>query len=371
MSPITIVSPEDQKVTFIEVFFDLVFVFSVTQAVRLLHDGFDGIAIVQAIVVFRFVWRGWTQFTWSLNAADTTHPIVQLGVLMATGVALFMAIAVPEAFGGRSLWFAVTYALVRTIGMALYYLVALENLALRSALRTFIVLSSGGLLAVLIGGFIGGTAQYWLWGLAIILDFVNAGVSGQADVWNLHPEHFAERHGSFVIIALGETLIVAASGITYTVLTSQLLIVAVLAVAITGGFWWIYFPRAMPTLEHALASSHGSERSKMARDSYSIIHFLMLAGVIASAAAIEEAIAHPTLSLPRAGTVAFALGIILFVGGMAAALWRATGTLPLPRVIVSIVTGIVIVGSMGVDVMLTLGFGLLGIIAIGVLEQRT
>lgn len=370
-APITIVSPEDQKATFVELFFDLVFVFSVTQVVRLLHEGFGWIAIGQAILVFWLVWWAWSQFTWSLNAADTTHPMVQLGVLIATGVAFFIAVAVPEAFGDRSIWFAVTYVSVKAIGLALYYFVALENPTLRSALRTWIVLSSAGLLAVLIGGFAGGVVQYWFWGLAILFDILAAGISTQSEAWNVHPEHFAERHGLFVIIALGETLIVAASGIARSAWTGQLLVVAILAVAITGGLWWSYFSRAMPALQHALASNHGSERTKIARDSYSFIHFLMLAGVVAYAAAIEEGIAHPTASLPPAGTAALALGMTLFVGGMAAALWRATDTLPRERLIVTTIAGIVIVAAMGINVILTLGIALLGMVTIGVLEQRT
>ena len=132
----SLLSPENQKVTFVELFFDLVFVFSVTQVVKLLHDGFNGIAIAQAVLVFWLVWWAWSQFTWSLNAADTTHPIVQLSVLAATGVAFFMAVAVPEAYGDRSLWFAVTYVLVRAIGMILYYILVRESPTLRSILRT-------------------------------------------------------------------------------------------------------------------------------------------------------------------------------------------------------------------------------------------
>src|SRR5688500_8944320 len=116
----SIVSPEDQKVTFVELFFDLVFVFSVTQVVGLLHDGLSWIAVGQAILVFWLVWWAWTQFTWALNAADTTHHLVALATLAATAVAFFMAVVVPDAFQARALWFAIPYVLVRVIGLALY-----------------------------------------------------------------------------------------------------------------------------------------------------------------------------------------------------------------------------------------------------------
>ena len=366
----SIASPDDQKVTFVELFFDLVFVFSVTQVVRLFHDGFDWTAVGQAILIFWLVWWAWSQLTWTLNAADTTNPIVQVGVLAATGVALFMAVAVPEAFGDRSLWFAATYTVVRGIGMALYYLLAMEDPALKAPLRTWIVTSSGGLIAVLIGGLVGGSAQYWLWGLAILLDLIAASVSTQSQEWNLYPAHFAERHGLFVIIVLGETLIVGASSFSDTELTNELLVVAVLVVAITGGLWWSYFPRAMPALEHALASSDGTDQSKIARDSYSFVHFLMLAGVVAYAAAIEEGIAHANSSLEPAAAIALALGMALFVGGMAVALWRATGILAKGRLAVVGVTSVAIIVAMGSSVILVLGIALGSTIAIALLERR-
>ena len=366
----SLLSPDDQKVTFVELFFDLVFVFSVTQVVKLLHDGFNGIAIAQAVLVFWLVWWAWSQFTWSLNAADTTHPIVQFGVLAATGVAFFMAVAVPEAYGDRALWFAVTYVLVRAIGMILFYMLVRETPTLRRPLRTWIGLSSVGILAVLIGGFAGGSAQYWLWGLAIVLDLIAAGVSARAAEWNIHPEHFAERHGLFVIIALGETLIIAGSGMTDLAWTGELLGVAVLVVAVTCGLWWSYFPRAMPALEHALASSQGSERSTIARDSYTLIHFLMLAGVVAYAAAIEEVIAHAATAMSSTAAAALALGLTLFIGGMAAALWRATGNLPRERLVVVVAGAVAIVAAAGVGGFLALGIALIATIAIGVLEHR-
>ena len=152
--------------------------------------------------------------------------------------------------------------------------------------------------------------------------------------------------------------------------TGELLVVAVLVVAVTCGLWWSYFPRAMPALEHALAASQGSERSTIARDSYTLIHFLMLAGVVAYAAAIEEVIAHAATSMSSTTAAALALGMTLFIGGMAAALWRASGTLPRERLVVVVVAAIVIVAATGANSVLALGTALIAMIAIGVLEQR-
>ena len=367
----SILSPEDQKVTFVELFFDLVFVFSITQIVSLLHNDLSWITVGQAILVFWLVLLGWGQFTWALNAANTTHNLVQLGVLLAAAITLLMGISVPQAFQDRALWFAITYILVRVVGLTLFSLVALEDPTLRAALRTWTILSIGGLIAVLVGGYLGGTAQYWLWGSAIILDIISAAVGGQAEEWNIHPDHFSERHGLFVIIALGETLIVAASEVADEILSFNLIAVGVLAVAITCALWWSYFVRAKPVLDHALASSQGAERSMMARDVYSMLHFPMLFGVIAYAAIVEAALANPVEPLSLARRIALAVGLVLFVGGMAAAVWRATGSPMWARVILIITTAIAIVAISGVSASVTLGIALAGILAILLQEQRS
>jgi len=370
MNSQNIVSPEDQSVTFVELFFDLVFVFSVTQVVGILHHELDWTGAGQSILIFWLVWWAWTQFTWALNAADTTHHIVQLGTLVATAVAFFMAVAVPDAFAGGALWFAVPYVLVRVIGLTLYAWVASENPSQRAAVRLFAVVSSGGLAAVLIGGFNSGPMQAWFWGFAIFLDIIAAAVGGQAEGWNLHPEHFGERHGLFVIIALGETLIVAAGGVTGARWTGELIAVAVLAVAITCGLWWSYFPRAKPILDRALESSPEAGQAGIARDVFSLAHFPMLLGVITYAVAIEEVIAHPAEALSFAGRIALAGGLLFFAGGMVMAIWRATHRLLLPRLILTIGTATLIVAVTGVVPALTLAIAFAGIVIIVAVEQR-
>ena len=370
MSDRSLVSPEDQKVTFIELFFDLVFVFAVTQVVGLLHDGIDAAAVGRAVLVFWLVWWAWTQFTWALNAADTTHQHVELGTLMATAIAFFMAGALPDAFRGRAIAFAIPYVAVRALGLLLYARVAAANPTQHMAVRTFASVSVGGLAAVLVGAFAGGDTQYWLWGMAILLDVIAAAVGGQSEGWDLHPEHFAERHGLFVIIALGESLIVAAGGVTGTAWDRDTVMVAVLAVAITSAFWWTYFTRAKPLLDHALAARRGSAQSMLARDVFSLTHFPMLCGIIAYAVAIEEAVSHPADPLGLATRIALALGVLLFVGGMGIAVWQCTRRVLQPRVLLTTVTAAAIVVISGVHPAVTLAVAFLGATVIAVWEQR-
>jgi low temperature requirement protein LtrA len=280
-----------------------------------------------------------------------------------------MAVALPDAFGERALWFAVTYVLVRAIGLVLQAWVASEDPTQKVAVRTWIIVSLGGLVAVLAGGFLGGTLQFWLWGVAILLDVIAAMIGGQAEGWNLHPEHFAERHALFVIIALGETLIVAAGRVTGASWSNDLLTVALLAVAITCGLWWSYFPRAKPALEQALDSVGGTEQSRMARDVYSLLHFPMLCGVVAYAFVIEEIVAHPGEVLDLGTRLALAAGLLLFVGVMAIAISRATRHLLLPRVFLTISTAVIVVGASGIAGQFTLAIAFTGILAITIIEQ--
>ena len=365
------ISPENQNVTFVELFFDLVFVFSVTQVVGLLHDGLEWQTVGQAILVFWLVWWAWTQFTWTLNAANTTHSLVQFGTLMATAVAFFMAVALPEAFGDRALWFATTYVLVRAIGLFLNYWIASGDPAQRAAVRTFFLLSCGGFVLVLIGGFLGGQWQFWLWAVAILLDFVSVLVVGRFEGWNVRPAHFAERHGLFVIIALGETLIVAAGRVTGSSWTDSLITIAILAVAITCTLWWSYFPRAKPLLDHALEASQGIIKTQIARDAFSLWHFFMLLGVIAYAFAVEESVAHPGEPLFFESRLALGAGLLLFVGGMAVAIWRATKRVLVPRLFLILGTSIAILLLSTVTAVVSLGIALIGILIIAIVEQRT
>ncbi len=371
MTTKSIVSPVDQKVTFVELFFDLVFVFSVTQVVGIFHEELNLITVGKAILVFWLVWWAWTQFTWALNAADTTHTLIQLGVLVATGIAFFMAVALPGAFGDQSAWFGVTYVLVRILGLTLSTWVASADPAQGNTVRAFAIVSIGGLTSVLIGALVGGTLQLWLWGLAIALDLVAAAVSGQVEGLNLHPEHFSERHGLFIIIALGESLIVAAGVVTGSFDKDGILPIAFLAAAITGALWWSYFPRTKPLLDRAVESVHRADQLRLARDVFSLLHFPMVCGIVAYAVTIEEVVLHPNEPLSLAGRVALAVGILLFVGGMAVAVYRATRQILLPRVLLVLVTAVAILVLSGIGAALTLGIALSGMILMLLIEQRT
>ncbi len=366
---ISVLADADQPVSFAELFFDLVFVFAITQVVHLIHGSFDLVHVGRAVLVFWLVWWAWTQFSWALNAANTRNRLVQLGTLLATAIAFFMAVSVPESFGKSSLWFAIAYVGGRSIGLIIYLWVTWANPAMRSAVRLFSILSLAGLLAVLVGGYLGGNIQYWCWGLAIAFDVMAAIVAGGSESWSLHPRHFSERHGLFVIIALGETLIIAASAVTDEYWNGYLLLVSLLSVGLTCCLWWLYFFRAKEKLEHAMASKTGGERSALGRDVYSLLHFPLLCGLIIYAYAIEEAMLHPDGAMMETARIALALGILIFSTGIVITNLRATGQVLIPRTIITLCTAGAVYFFDGIQTWYSLLIAMVGLIIICVWEE--
>ena len=205
---------EPQPVTYVELFFDLVFVFAVTQLTALTaHDLTPG-GILRSILLGWLIWWAWTQFTWTLNPADTTHPTVRVVTLAATAVALVMSASVPQAFTTDALWFALPYVIVRVLGLGLQVRVELERVGENhGGVYRWATFSAIGLLLVLLGAVADPGIRPWIWLLAIVADLVAAAMAGRGAVWDMDPAHLSERHGAFVIIAIGESLIIAGTAV--------------------------------------------------------------------------------------------------------------------------------------------------------------
>ncbi|MCH8908291.1 MAG: low temperature requirement protein A [Candidatus Heimdallarchaeota archaeon] len=360
-------SPGDQKVTWVELFFDLVFVFAVTQVVVLLEHDLSGRTIVQAILIFWLIWWSWTQFTWTLNLMDTTHSFVQFITLVTTAVAFLMATTIPRAFGGRALWFAIPYVLTRVIGLSLQIKIA-DTQKQKDAVRIWLFGSLGGLTSVVVGGFVGGDLQYVFWILTIILDFIAAILGARGGGWELYPEHFSERHGLIMIIALGESLIVAAGGLVNEEFNLRVIGIGMLALAMICALWWSYFVKTQPILEHAMGITPAVERGKLARDAFSLFHFPMLAGIISYTLAVDSAIAHPTSNqLTDEARMALAVGLLLFIGGTALAVLRASGEIMIGRIVLILILSFVI--FVGIIPIHELWLGFIGVLTIVIFEQ--
>ena len=362
-------SPEGQGVTFVELFFDLVFVFAVTEVTGLLHHDLSLGGVLRFVVVFWLVWWGWTQFTWALNAADTTHHGIQAATLASVLIAFAMAMGVGRAYDGSGLWFALPYVALRAVGLGVYLWVAVEDPLRRAAVWGFTTASTFGLVAAVVGGVVPESARPWVWALAIVLDMGAALVGANSEGWDLRHEHFAERHGLFVIIALGESLIAAGVPAATADRSAELVVTAGLAVAVASLMWWTYFAHAKPTLEAALATRSGIEQSALARDAYSLLHFPLLCGIVAVAVALEESVAHPSEALPGNVTASFAVGIALYLVGVSVVHRRAEGGWLAHRLAVAAVVAVLTAAFHDVSPIAVLGAGLVGLLAVAVYEE--
>ncbi|MGV8965616.1 MAG: low temperature requirement protein A [Cellulomonas sp.] len=360
---------DDQGATYVELFFDLVFVYAVTQVVGLIHHDLSAQGLARGLLAFWLVWWAWTQFTWTLNSADTRHRVVELATLAATAAAFLMAYALPTAFDdGQGLWFVVPYVAVRLLGLWLYLAISGADDDQWAAVSRFATLSLIGLAVALVGGALDTPLRSWAWLAVIVADLVASALAGRSGGWSLRAGHFAERHGLFVIIALGESLI--AVGVTAADVdrTGALVVVMGLGVVIAAGLWWTYFAWVHAAIEHAIDRMTGSAQSSMARDAFSFVHFVVVFAIVGVAVGLEGAVAHPYDPIPPADFAFLVGGAAAFLLATALALWRTTGEVLTARIGITLVIVASCVLAAAVPAAWILGIIAAGIVSVSVAE---
>jgi low temperature requirement protein LtrA len=329
----------EQPVTPLELFFDLVFVFAVTQLSHRLLDHLTLGGALETLLLLVAVWRAWVDTTWVTNWFDPDRTPVRLLLVALMLVSLVMSVAIPDAFGERGLMFALAYATIQA-GRTAFVVLALERSS--SLGRNFQrILAWFAIPAVLwvAGGLLQGEARYVLWGIALMLEYTGPvtgfwtpglGRSTTAD-WAVEGGHFAERCRLFVILALGQSILV--TGTTFGEIEPSVATVSAFVVAFLGSvaLWWLYFARSEEAARGTFSSSE--DPGRLARSAYTYFHMPMVAGVIAVAAADELAVAHPG-GLGTLASVALTLGgTALFLAGHALFKWAVFGVLSWPRMV--------------------------------------
>ncbi|MCU0505430.1 MAG: low temperature requirement protein A [Chloroflexi bacterium] len=363
---------QPQGVTFVELFFDLVFVFAVTQITAKTAHDLTAEGVLRSILIGWLIWWAWTQYTWTLNPADTTHGAVRVLTLVATAAAFVMAASVPRAFTDEAIWFAVPYVAVRLMGLGLQVKVEMEREgADHAAVYRWAGASLVGLALVLAGALGDPGVRSVLWLAAIGADLAAATLAGRAATWDLNPAHLAERHGLFVIIALGESLILAGAAIAGDELSLGLASAVGAAIVIACLLWWTYFGWLKDELEHRFAAADPRRLGPLARDAFSFAHFPLIAGIVGFAAAIEETVLHPDDPMPAAVLAALGVGVALFVASSALALRILGGPLLVTRLLVLVGMGLalVVVGSVSLPPLVPLAIVAVAIVAIVAAEQ--
>jgi low temperature requirement protein LtrA len=314
----------------LELFFDLVFVLGFTQCTALMAADPSWTGIARGLLVLAVLWWCWAAYAWLTSVIDPEEGAVRLVMLGATAALLVVALSIPEAFGDRATAFAVAYGVVRAAHVLLFAIASRDEPALRHSVVGLAGSSAAAIVILLGASFVDGAAQGALWGLAIVVDWGLPAVFGM-EGWILVPGHFAERHNLVIILALGES-VVALGVASEAELTAGVVTAAVLGVGIASALWWIYFDVvAIITARRLEQADRGRMQNMLARDSYSYLHYPMVAGIVLVALGMEEALHHVEDDLDVVRAFALLGGIALYLLGHVALRLRNAHTLSRPR----------------------------------------
>jgi low temperature requirement protein LtrA len=324
----------EQRTTTLELFYDLVFVFAITQVANLLLEHLTWEGVGQAALVLLVVWWSWNYTTWVTNELDPGSIVVRLLLIALMLASLVMAIAIPEAFGDKSLLFAASYVAIQ-IGRHSFLTFAAADrgtIERRRAGRILTWFVAAGALWIA-GALAEGSTRTALWLGALALDYgaplVTFWLPGRPrlrpEAWEVGTEHFAERFQLFIIIALGESIVVTGATTAELELTTARVAAFGLAFLSTAALWWLYFDLVATIAERRLAQSEN--RTILARDAYTYLHVLIVAGILLTAVGNELVIAHPTEQLPDAELAAVVCGPALYLLAHVALRLRMAGTI--------------------------------------------
>jgi low temperature requirement protein LtrA len=344
---------EQESVKPLELYFDLVFVLGFTQCTALMvHDPtWEGLA--RGLLVLAVLWWAWVGYAWLTSVIDPEEGAVRLVMFGAMAGLLVVGLCVPEAFGDRALTFAVAYAVVRVAHIALFLLPGRQDRELHHSVVGLSV-SMAVAVGLLVGAsFVDGVAQGLLWVAALVVDAGSPAVFG-ARGWRLVPGHFAERHNLIIILALGESIVALGVGAEAD-LTATVITAVVLGVALASALWWTYFDVvALVTARRLAAAPAGPERNRLARDSYTYLHFPMVAGIVLAALGVHEVLAHVDEPLDAVYATALLGGPALYLLGHVALRLRNARTLNVQRLVLAVVLVALIPAARQVDSLVAL-----------------
>lgn len=300
----------ERSVSNLELFFDLVFVFAVTQVTELMADKPTFAGMGEGLLVLGVLWWAWVGYSWLGTQVEADSDGSRLVFFVAMGAMLVASLAVPEAFGAHAGLFAGAYAVVRGAQIVALVVAPTEPSVRRAGrLLAPTIVVAGILLAIASGT--DGTTQALLWVAALSIDLAGP-LFTRGRGWTVAAEHFSERHGLVVIIALGESIVAIGAGAESELGRGEVT-AAVLGVAIACALWWMYFDVVAIVAGRKLASLHGTARNRLARDSYSYDHLLFVAGIVLVALGLKKTLGHVEEPLKDAPAVALCGGTALYL----------------------------------------------------------
>jgi low temperature requirement protein LtrA len=347
----TVAITEDASVTSLELFFDLVFVFALTQVTALMAEDLTVRGMIRATLVVAVLWWAWVGWAWLGNLIKVDEGIARV-IVFGAMIAMFLAaLTIPEAFddlpGGLSgpVVFAACYFLVRLAHYSLFWVSSRGDPGLRRQLLRFapsVVIGTGMLL---VASQLTGTAQTLMWLAALVGDYLGTTLGG-ARGWRVRSaSHFAERHGLIIIVALGESIVSIGVGVTALPISWPIIAGSVLGLIVSATLWWAYFDVVALVAERVLTRARGEARARLARDSFSFLHLPMVLGIIFLSLGLKKVLAYVggdeghTLADPLYGIPLVSLfgGVSLYLLAHVGFRWRNVHTLNVHRIVVAVV----------------------------------
>jgi low temperature requirement protein LtrA len=315
---------QEAVVTPLELFFDLVFVFALTQVTAYMADELSWHGVLRGLLIVMLLWWSWTAYAWIANVVSADEGQIKLVMLAAMAAMFVMALCIPEAFvdapGGLSgpVVLAICYLIFRVMHLLLFWILSRDDRGLRQQVLRFTPSVLGSTALLLIASNFTGWVQTALWVAALAVDYIGTALGG-ASGWRLPaPKHFAERHGLIIIVALGESIVAIGVGVAQRPISVAIIVASILGLILASAMWWAYFDISALQGEHALSSEPVETRPRLGRNAFSFAHLPLVASIVLTAFGIKKVLEyvsdteHHTLADPLKGVVLAAL-----VGGVA------------------------------------------------------
>jgi low temperature requirement protein LtrA len=302
-------------VSTLELFFDLVFVFTITQLTDVFVHHTDGVGLARVLLMLWIIWWMYSGYAWLTNVVAPSSSARR--TLLLTGMAgfLIIALAIPEAFDGSGWAFGVGYLVVNLVHTALFLRADIRRSA--RAMRGLGPLNFGSALLVVAGGLLPGAFQYALWGAALALQVATPYLHHMS-LHSISAGHFGERHGLVMIIAIGESIVAIGLGFAGLEMNLGVILVAVLGLCIAYYLWWAYFARDNERAAHVLeATRDPRRRAWLALRGWGYAHYPMLLGIVLLSAGVKKMVGHAFDPIAWAPAVALGTGVALFLLGHA------------------------------------------------------
>jgi low temperature requirement protein LtrA len=344
----------EDRVTPLELFFDLVFVLALTQCTALMADDPTWEGMARGLLILGVLWWSWVGYAWLTSVVDPEEGIVRFAMFGAMAGLLVAALCVPEAFDDSALLFAVAYLGVRGAQIVLFLVASRDTPDLRHSVWGLAVSTAIGTGLLVTASFADGLLQGAIWALALALDMGGPYLFG-AEGWKLVPGHFAERHGLIVIIALGESIVAIGVGAEGLQVDAGVVAASVLGIAAAAALWWLYFDIVALVAQRRLSNAAvGREQNDIARDSYSYLHFPMVAGIVLVALGLKKTLEHVDDPLKAVPAVAMLGGVGVYLLAHVAFRWRNVHRFSIQRLVAALLLAAFIPVAVEVSALVTL-----------------